>query len=176
LWITGRFGNEVLLARPRRGGPAPTEVLGRGRHRVATAPRRLWAAVPSAAQGDKVLLTSGSGGRGRDSRPWSWSRKSGGCGQGAPVDRPRAAVVPPPQLRGDRLPACRSPVDRSCVAERCCGLYLMPPFSAVQGDRPRLVTLRSIPGPTPICQTVHCFQRELPGVRWCCWVPGFSVG
>jgi len=24
----------------------------------------------------------------------------------APVDRPRAAVVPPPQFRGDRLPAC----------------------------------------------------------------------
>ncbi len=46
--------------------------------------RRLWAVVPSTARGDKVLPAGGSGGRGRDRRPWSRSRKSGATARGPP--------------------------------------------------------------------------------------------
>ena len=80
---TGWFGIKDLVALPRRRGPAPTQVLGRGRHMGATS--------------DRAWPPKGSGGRGRDQRPRSRSRKCGGCGQWAPVDQPRAAVVPPPQ-------------------------------------------------------------------------------
>ena len=81
--------------------PLPKSLVGVGTwglQVIALGPRRrLLVAVPSAARGDTALPTSGSGGRGRDQRPRSRSRKCGGCGQWAPVDRPRAAVVPPPQ-------------------------------------------------------------------------------
>jgi hypothetical protein len=127
------LGIKVLLALPRRGGPAPTQVLGRGRHMGATSDRA-W--PPKAALGCGPLRSPG-----RQSPPDQWVGRPWlrpktpvvvtnlGCGQGAPVDRPRAAVVPPPQPGVTGLP----------VPASWTGLVLRRAPSAARGDRPRLV-------------------------------------
>ena len=118
IWV----GIKVLLALPRRGGPAPTQVLGRGRHMGATSDRA-W--PPKAALGCGSLR-----GPGRHSPSDQWV--------GRPWPRPKTQVAvtkmrrlrpmgsrrpapgcgcPTPAAWGDRLPACPSPVDRPHAAE-----------------------------------------------------------
>ena len=110
---------KVLIARPRRGGPAPTQALGRGRHMGATSGR---------AWPPKAALSCGSlRGPGRQSPPDQWV--------GRPWPRPTTPVAvtnlglrprgprrpalgcgcPTPAVQGDRLLACPSPVDRPCA-------------------------------------------------------------
>ena len=119
--------------------PRPKSLVGVGARELQAialgSQRRPWAAVPSTARGDRVLPTGGPGGL--------WSRPkalvaiplSGAAAKGTRRPAPECGCHAP-ALRGDRLPACRSSVDRPRVAGKS---------TRARGDRPRLVTIKNSP-------------------------------
>ena len=125
-------GGPGLRFPPRFGATQPSRLVGReavvatevpGCGHVPALRRgapvdRPRAAVPSAARGVKALLAGARhwlGGHGRNRRPWL---RSCSCATARGTRRPAPGCgCPTTAAWGDRLPACRSPVDRPCAAE-----------------------------------------------------------